>query len=75
VTETTHRHQYRVHTHVDGCHFSMSTYVCATCGDVQVRGNERDFNDSADPYSMVWMLDDCPRCQELLKGATPKALS
>lgn len=74
-TKTEHEHEYRMHTHVDGCHFCQSTYVCNGCGDVQLRGHERDFHDENDPYSVAFMLDDCQRCQELMKGAEPKVLS
>ena len=70
-----HKHDYRLHTHIDGCHFYQSAYVCRGCGDVQMRGAERDFANPDDPYSAVWALDDCVRCQELLKGAKPKVMA
>jgi hypothetical protein len=69
-----HQHKHRLHTHVDGCHFWQSVYVCSDCGDVHATGAERDFNNPDDPYSAVWMIDDCPRCQELMKGAKPREM-
>jgi hypothetical protein len=74
MTETKaepHVHKWRLHTHVDGCHFFQSVYACE-CGAVEAHGAERDFHDPDDPYSAVWMVDECKRCQELMKGAERK---
>lgn len=68
-----HTHRWRLHTHVDGCHFWQSVYTCE-CGAVNASGAERDFHNSDDPYSAVWMVDECQRCQELMKGAKPKEM-
>lgn len=70
---TEHRHEYRMYSHIDGCHFFHTTYLCI-CGDVQAKGHERDFHDEDDVYSRMFAVDECPRCQELLKGAKPKEL-
>lgn len=68
-----HQHQFRLHAHIDGCHFWQSIYTCP-CGAVETRGAERDFLGDGDPYSAVWVVDECKRCQELLEGAKPREL-
>jgi hypothetical protein len=72
-TPTQHAHRYRLHSHIDGCHFSHSVYICA-CGHVRAEGGERNFHDADDPFSAMFAVDDCPRCQELLKGAKPREM-
>jgi hypothetical protein len=67
-----HQHHWRMHSHIDGCHFFQTAFVCG-CGEVHYDSGERNFHDPDDPYSMVFAVDDCPRCQELLKGAAPNA--
>lgn len=70
-----HKHNYKAHMHMDGCHWYSVAYRCDGCGDVQHRGGERNFNSPDDPYARMFAVDDCPRCQELLKGAEPKVPS
>jgi hypothetical protein len=67
-----HQHQWRLHSHIDGCHFFQTAFTCA-CGEVHYDSGERNFHDPDDPYAMVFAVDDCPRCQELVKGATANA--
>jgi hypothetical protein len=73
MTDKPHVHMWRLHTHVDGCHFWQSVYTCE-CGAVEAHGGERNFLDADDPYAAVFAVDDCVRCQELLKGAKPREL-
>jgi hypothetical protein len=65
-----HDHRWELKTHLDGCHFWGSVFVCS-CGAKRTAGGERDLAD--DPYSVIWMNDDCERCQELLAGTKPKS--
>lgn len=69
-------HRWRLHMHMDGCHWYSSVYVCAHCGATIGTYDERD--PSADPYSLIWMepsydedgnLVECKRCAELSAGA------
>ena len=71
MTKEKHEHAYRLHTHVDGCHWHKSIYVCE-CGETKVIEGERDFHDPDDPYAAVWMVDGCDRCQALWLGEKPK---
>lgn len=70
-----HEHQWRMHTHVDGCHFWQSIYLCDECGAIKAVAAERNFHDPDDPYAAVWVIDACTRCQQLLKGDKPKVLT
>lgn len=63
-----HEHEWRLHLHLDGCHFYSSTYLCA-CGATRYSRAERDV--AHDPYAMVWLLETCDRCAELAGGAKP----
>ena len=68
---STHEHKWELRMHIDGCHYYASGYECK-CGATRASRGERDVKN--DPYSTVWMADtadDCARCAELLKGATP----
>lgn len=70
-----HQHEWRMATHMDGCHWSESIYAC-DCGAMLHEYAERDISD--DPYAYVWMdtdAVDCPRCRDLLNGDTPDTRS
>lgn len=67
-----HPHRWRMHMHMDGCHWYSSVYVCVRCGSSLGTYDERDL--SEDPWSAVWMDADgegsaCLRCEELMSGA------
>lgn len=66
-----HEHLWRPQTHLDYCHEYEWRYECE-CGAVRHERQDRDLE--ADPWSVVWMLDDdgtpsCDRCREILDGA------
>lgn len=69
----THVHEWRMVSHLDGCHYFSTSAACA-CGATLVQSAERDVKD--DPYSAVWMGDDdsCERCRDLLAGAAPEGV-
>lgn len=71
-------HRWRLVTHMDGCHWYASIYVCRDCGASIATHDERD--PSEDPYSLIWMDPgydedgqpvECKRCRELQEGAEP----
>lgn len=69
----THEHEWRLVSHLDGCHYYSTSAACA-CGATLLQTAERDVKE--DPYSAVWMGDGaeddgCERCRELLDGASP----
>ena len=70
MTVETHEHSFTSTVHVDGCHWFLWSYACA-CGASATSRYERDVED--DPYSELWFDEDCERCTELRKGATPQA--
>jgi len=63
-----HTHEWKMVSHLDGCHHYSTTSRCE-CGAVRVARNERDARE--DPYSLLWFLNDCDRCMELMNGADP----
>jgi hypothetical protein len=63
---TAHQHVWHFTAHVDGCHFFLSTAGCE-CGATLTQWAERDV--AEDPYSAVWFIDGCTRCDELAAGA------
>jgi hypothetical protein len=64
-----HGHDFELLIHLDACHYYSSVYRCA-CGMTLSTFDERDLND--DPYSALWMEENCERCTELRAGAEPK---
>ena len=68
-----HKHNWRVASHLDGCHEHTTVYACQ-CGET--RSVSHDRNLEIDPYAAIWMLDqDCERCKDLLAGAQPLSRS
>lgn len=64
-----HKHDFKLHTHIDGCHFYSSVYTC-DCGEAISVYDEREFTE--DPYSFCWIDETCERCAELMNGAESK---
>lgn len=66
VSATAHRHQWRIRSRIDGCHFIEIRRYCPDCGAQGAEFEERDFSD---PFSITFALHDCPRCVELAEAS------
>jgi hypothetical protein len=64
-----HAHVWQMRIHMDGCHQYSNHYQCA-CGAHRVSGGERQFYRRGKPtMSILWVLEDCERCNQLLARA------
>jgi hypothetical protein len=64
-----HEHRFKLVTHMDGCHWYSSEYVC-DCGAGVSTYDEREL--ALDPYCFMWLDENCTRCAELAGGAETK---
>lgn len=69
MAEVAHRHQWKLRSNIDGCHFIEARHYCPECGAQSADFNERDFG--ADPMQIAFADEHCPRCRELLRGQEP----